>query len=44
VAVLTPIPTTPLYDRLKAERRLDPSDPEVIFHPKGMSRETLKRG
>jgi hypothetical protein len=44
VAVLTPIPTTPLYDRLEAERRLDPSDPEVIFHPKGMSRETLKRG
>lgn len=44
VAVLTPIPTTPLYERLKAERRLDPSDPEVIFHPKGMSRETLKRG
>jgi radical SAM superfamily enzyme YgiQ (UPF0313 family) len=44
VAVLTPIPTTPLYDRLKAEGRLDYSDSEVIFHPKKMSRETLKRG
>jgi radical SAM superfamily enzyme YgiQ (UPF0313 family) len=44
VAVLTPIPTTPLYDRLKAEGRLDYSDSEVIFHPKKMSREALKRG
>jgi radical SAM superfamily enzyme YgiQ (UPF0313 family) len=44
VAMLTPIPTTPLYDRLKAEGRLDYSDPELIFHPKKMSRETLKRG
>jgi radical SAM superfamily enzyme YgiQ (UPF0313 family) len=44
VAMLTPIPTTPLYDRLKAEGRLDYSDSELIFHPKNMSRETLKRG
>ena len=44
VAILTPIPTTPLYDRLRKEGRLDPSDPEVSFHPKRMSRETLKRG
>jgi radical SAM superfamily enzyme YgiQ (UPF0313 family) len=44
IALLTPIPTTPLYDRLKAEGRLDYSDPEVVFHPKNMSRETLMDG
>lgn len=44
VAMLTPIPTTPLYDRLKAEGRLDYSDSELIFHPKNISREALKRG
>jgi len=44
VAVLTPIPTTPLYDRLVREGRLDFADHEVIFRPKGMSREALKRG
>jgi radical SAM superfamily enzyme YgiQ (UPF0313 family) len=44
VAVLTPIPTTPLYDRLVAEGRLDFADHEVIYRPKGMSREALKRG
>jgi radical SAM superfamily enzyme YgiQ (UPF0313 family) len=43
-AILMPIPTTPLYDRLKAEGRLDYSDSEVIYHPKNMSRETLKSG
>jgi radical SAM superfamily enzyme YgiQ (UPF0313 family) len=42
VGILTPIPTTPLYDRLKAEGRLDLSDSAVIFHPKQMTRETLK--
>ncbi|WP_245410835.1 radical SAM protein [Rhizobium sp. JAB6] len=44
VAILSPIPTTPLYDRLKAEGRLDPSHPDVAFHPKQMTRETLKAG
>ena len=44
VAILSPIPTTPLYDRLKAEGRLDFSDPDVAFHPKLMSRATLKQG
>jgi radical SAM superfamily enzyme YgiQ (UPF0313 family) len=44
VALLSPIPTTPLYDRLKAEGRLDYSDMDVVFRPKLMSRETLKRG
>ena len=44
IALLTPIPTTPLYDRLKAEGRLDYSDPEVVFHPKNMSRERLMDG
>jgi radical SAM superfamily enzyme YgiQ (UPF0313 family) len=41
---LTPVPTTPLYARLKAEGRLDYSDPLVVFKPKLMSRETLKQG
>ncbi len=44
VGLLTPIPTTPLYARLEAEGRLDFADPDVIFHPKLMNRETLKRG
>jgi radical SAM superfamily enzyme YgiQ (UPF0313 family) len=44
VGLLTPIPTTPLYDRLKAEGRLDFSDPDVFFHPKQMTKERLKDG
>jgi radical SAM superfamily enzyme YgiQ (UPF0313 family) len=44
VAILSPIPTTPLYARLEAEKRLDFSHPHVKFHPKGMSREALKSG
>jgi radical SAM superfamily enzyme YgiQ (UPF0313 family) len=44
VAILCPIPTTPLYDRLKMEGRLDLSDPHVSFHPKNMTREALKAG
>ena len=44
ISLLTPLPTTPLYDRLKAEGRLDFSDPELIYHPKQMSRERLKSG
>ncbi len=44
VSILTPLPTTPLYDRLLAEGRLDLSDPELMFTPKQMSREELKNG
>jgi radical SAM superfamily enzyme YgiQ (UPF0313 family) len=44
VAIVAPVPTTPLYNRLAAEGRLDFADPEVIFAPKLMSREALKRG
>ncbi len=44
VAILAPVPTTPLYDRLKAEGRLDFADREVIFEPKLMSRQALKDG
>lgn len=44
MAILVPVPTTPLYDRLQAEGRLDFSDPDVIFQPKLMSRDALKRG
>ena len=44
VSLLTPLPTTPLYDRLRAEGRLDFSDPELIYHPKQMTREQLKAG
>jgi Domain of unknown function (DUF4070) len=44
VAIVAPVPTTPLYDRLAAEGRLDFADPEVIFAPKLMRREALKRG
>ena len=43
VAILSPIPTTPLYDRLAAAGRLDPSNSDVTFIPMGMSAETLKR-
>ncbi|WP_269933111.1 B12-binding domain-containing radical SAM protein [Aminobacter sp. HY435] len=44
VGILTPIPSTPLYDRLKAEGRLDFGHPEVAFLPKQMSREELASG
>lgn len=44
VAILSPIPTTPLYDRLRAEGRLDFSNPRVTFHPKKMTREELIEG
>jgi radical SAM superfamily enzyme YgiQ (UPF0313 family) len=43
VSMLSPIPTTPLYDRLAREGRLVPED-DVWFEPKLMSRETLKKG
>lgn len=44
VAILCPIPTTPLYGRLKMEGRLDLSDPYVSFRPKKMTREALRAG
>ncbi|MEI9417388.1 radical SAM protein [Mesorhizobium sp. Cs1321R2N1] len=44
VAILCPIPTTPLYERLRTEGRLDLSDPHVSFHPKNMTRDVLKTG
>ncbi len=44
ISLLTPVPTTPLYDRLRAEGRLDFSDPELIYIPKQMTREELKEG
>lgn len=44
ISLLTPLPTTPLYDRLQSEGRLDFSDPELIFVPKQMTRERLKAG
>ncbi len=44
ISLLTPLPTTPLYDRLSAEGRLDFSDPELIYIPKQMTREQLKAG
>lgn len=44
VSILTPIPTTPLYDRLKKEGRLNYSDPEVAFIPKRMTQAELREG
>jgi hypothetical protein len=44
ISLLTPLPTTPLYDRLRAENRLDFSDPELIYIPRQMTREQLKTG
>jgi radical SAM superfamily enzyme YgiQ (UPF0313 family) len=44
VARLSPVPTTPLYARLKAEGRLDFADDEIVFRPKHMSRDALKQG
>jgi len=44
IGILAPLPTTPLYDRLVAEGRLYPEDPECAFLPKQMTREELKAG
>ena len=44
ISILTPLPTTPLYNRLREEGRLDLSDPEVAYLPKKMSRDQLKSG
>ena len=43
VSILSPIPSTPLYDRLARDGRLVPDDEVVWFEPKLMSRETLKQ-
>lgn len=42
--ILAPIPTTPLYDRLEKEGRLYPSDSQVAFIPKQMTRDELRDG
>ena len=44
VSVLSPIPSTPLFDRLKREGRLRLDDELVWFEPKLMSREQLAAG
>ncbi len=44
VTILSPLPTTPLYDRLKADGRLDDSDPEVAFIPAKMTQQELREG
>jgi len=43
ISILSPIPSTPLYDRLKSEGRLLPREDAVWFQPKQMSRDTLLR-
>jgi radical SAM superfamily enzyme YgiQ (UPF0313 family) len=43
VSLLSPIPTTPLHERLGKEGRLVEDD-MVWFEPKGMSRQALKQG
>jgi len=44
VSILSPIPTTPLHDRLMKAGRLNDEDDLVWFEPLQMSRETLKKG
>lgn len=44
VSILSPIPSTPLYERLEKEGRLVDDDEMVWFQPKGMSIEELKQG
>ncbi len=44
VAILSPLPTTPLYDRLAAAGRLDDSDREVAFIPALMTQQQLREG
>ncbi|KIN72027.1 B12-binding domain-containing radical SAM protein [Sulfitobacter guttiformis] len=41
IAILTPIPTTPLYDRLKAEGRLKPFGEGLQFVPKQIDPQDL---
>ena len=44
VGMLTAIPKTPLFERLKKEKRLRPHDFNCNFVPKKMTPERLKRG
>jgi radical SAM superfamily enzyme YgiQ (UPF0313 family) len=44
VSVLSPIPSTPLYDRLQREGRLRIEDDLAWFEPKQMSQSRLKAG
>jgi radical SAM superfamily enzyme YgiQ (UPF0313 family) len=44
VSMLSPIPTTPLYERLQREGRLRTDDDLLWFEPKQMSRGQLKEG
>ena len=44
VSILTPIPTTPLYDRLNAEGRLSDADDQVAFVPAQMTQAQLREG
>jgi radical SAM superfamily enzyme YgiQ (UPF0313 family) len=44
VSVLSPIPSTPLYDRLQREGRLRVEDDLAWFEPKQMSQSRLKAG
>ena len=44
IGILAPLPTTPLHDRLAAEGRLYPDDPECAFIPRQMTRAQLKAG
>ncbi len=44
VSILAPIPTTPLYNRLAREGRLDDSDAEVAFVPARMTQGELREG
>jgi radical SAM superfamily enzyme YgiQ (UPF0313 family) len=44
VSILTAIPTTPLYERLKAEGRLRLADADCNFAPAGMSSAELRQG
>ncbi|MCC5916173.1 MAG: radical SAM protein [Cryomorphaceae bacterium] len=48
--ILTPVPGTPMYDQLESEGRIFDRDIQkyvggsAVFHPKGMSAETLQNG
>jgi radical SAM superfamily enzyme YgiQ (UPF0313 family) len=44
IGILSPLPTTPLYERLRAAGRLDDSDPEVAFVPAKMTQAQLREG
>lgn len=44
VSILSPIPSTPLHEKLVKEGRLVPEDDMVWFEPNQMSRQALKEG